>query len=75
MLSLISHKQIGPDSTPWAGAWVLFLVWCDMLQVVSYLTEVERMHVVIEPHMYEQLTLLGVNMEGVFTFTQEESLR
>lgn len=43
----------------------------EFLEVVSYLTEVEQMLVVVEPHMFEAAAIAGLNTERLFSYTQE----
>eukprot|EP00775_Hariotina_reticulata_P010371 gene10371-10529_t len=47
----------------------------EFFSVVSYLMETERMHVVVEPHMYDQAASAGVPTEQLFTFVQGEQDR
>lgn len=46
-----------------------------VLQVVSYLMEAERMHVVVEPRMYEEAAAAGLPLSRLFTFAPQEADR
>jgi len=47
----------------------------EFFSVVSYLMETERMHVVVEPHMFDQATQAGVASDRLFTYGQGEQDR
>lgn len=41
-------------------------------QVVSYLTDTERMDVVVEPRMYDAAAAAGLSLERIFTYSDAE---
>jgi hypothetical protein len=43
--------------------------------VVRYLTDTERMLVLVEGHMYEAAAEHGLDMDQLFTFTSDDSDR
>eukprot|EP00879_Flechtneria_rotunda_P007391 GHRR01007753.1.p1 GENE.GHRR01007753.1~~GHRR01007753.1.p1 ORF type:complete len:584 (+),score=189.94 GHRR01007753.1:471-2222(+) len=47
----------------------------EFMEVVSYLTGTENMHVVVEPRMYDVVVRTGLPVERVFTFTKPETDR
>lgn len=47
----------------------------EFMEVVSYLTDVEQMLVVVEPHMYDAAAQAGLPVDRLFTFTPQESNR
>lgn len=44
-------------------------------QVVEYLSEAERMHVVVEPRMYDEAVAAGLCTDRLFTYTPQEATR
>eukprot|EP00878_Enallax_costatus_P011014 GHUV01011504.1.p1 GENE.GHUV01011504.1~~GHUV01011504.1.p1 ORF type:complete len:438 (+),score=175.42 GHUV01011504.1:507-1820(+) len=47
----------------------------EFMEVVEYLTEAERMHVVVEPRMYDEALAAGLPTDRLFTYTPQEATR
>jgi hypothetical protein len=47
----------------------------EFLEVVAYLTETERMLVVVEPYMYEAAAQAGLAVDRLYTFEPKKSTR
>lgn len=47
----------------------------EFFQVVKYLGDVERMHVIVESHMFERCIQHGLAADYLYTFTEQETER
>lgn len=61
--SVMVIKKLGADLTQ------------EFLGAVAYLSDVERLNVVVEPHMYEECRTAGLELRRIFSFTSIKGSR